>query len=122
MFENARDIEGALQRLGKRLLYDGMSPLALVVCGGSALNVLNIARRTTRDVDVLAVAEKTSKGIRLRYSRPLPKDFCRVVAEVGRDLGLPPDWLNVGPKDVLDVYGPPRGMTRRWLPREYGPL
>jgi hypothetical protein len=58
-FENATEIEGALQRLGKRLLYDYSEPIAILVCGGSALNVLNIAHRTTRDVDVLAIVEET---------------------------------------------------------------
>lgn len=120
-FRNADDIQGALQRLGKRLLYDYTEPILLVVCGGSALNVLNIASRTTRDVDVLATVEVTPNGMRLRHDQPLPKEFCNVVAEVGRDLGLEEDWLNMGPKDVLEVYGAPRGMTERWERREYGP-
>ena len=120
-FRNADDIEGALQRLGKRLAYEYAEPISLVVCGGSALNVLNIANRTTRDVDVLATVEKTAEGFRLRHDQPLPKDFSNVVAEVGRDLGLPDDWLNMGPKDVLRVYGAPEGMTERWHRREYGP-
>lgn len=120
-FKNAEEIDGALQRLGKRLLYEYAESVALVVCGGSALNVLNIARRTTRDVDVLAMVEQTENEIRLRYDRPLPKDFCRFVAEVGHDLRLPDDWLNMGPKDVLHVYGAPPGMTDRWERRDYGP-
>jgi len=110
-----------LQRLGKRLLYEFAEPISLVVCGGSALNVLNIAHRTTRDVDVLAIVEETKNGIQLRYGRPLPKDFCDLVAKVGHDLGLPDDWLNMGPKAVIQVYGAPPGMTERWERREYGP-
>lgn len=97
-FENADDINGALQRLGMRLLYDYAEPISLVVCGGSALNVLNIADRTTRDVDVLATVEETVEGIRLRHDQPLPKGFRDVVAEVGRDLGLDDDWLNMDRK------------------------
>jgi hypothetical protein len=121
IFENADDIHGALQRLGKRLLYDYADPISLVVCGGSALNVLHIASRTTRDVDVLATVEETPEGVVLRHDRPLPKDFREVVAEVGRDLGLEEDWLNMGPKDVFEVYGAPTGLTERWERREYGP-
>lgn len=120
-FADAQDIQGALQRLGKRLLYDHVEPISLVVCGGSALNVLEIASRTTRDVDVLAIAEEAPEGITLRHNQPLPERFREVVAEVGRDLGLEEDWLNMGPKDVLQVYGAPRGMTERWERREYGP-
>ena len=119
-FRSADEIDGALQRLGKRLLYDYAEPISLAVCGGSALNVLNIARRTTRDVDVLAIVKQTAEGIQLRSDRPLPKDFCSLVAEVGHDLGLQDDWLNMGPKDVLQVYGAPPGMTDRWERREYG--
>ena len=120
-FLGAADIDGALQRLGKRLLYDYVKPIALVVCGGSALNVLNLASRTTRDVDVLATVEETGNGIRLRHDKPLPKGFHEVVAEVGRDLGLDEDWLNMGPKNVLKIYGAPQGMTERWKRRDYGP-
>lgn len=121
IFNSAEDIDGALQRLGKRLVYDCTEPIALVVCGGSALNALNIATRTTRDVDVLAIVEVISDDVRFHYSESLPKEFGLVVAAVGRDLGLPADWLNIGPKDVLEVYGPPKGMTERWVRREYGP-
>lgn len=120
-FKSAEEIEGALKRLGKRMLYEYAKPISLVVCGGSALNVLNLARRTTRDVDVVAIVEETAKGIKLRHDQPLPKEFCDLVAEVGRDLGLPEDWLNMAPKDVLQVYGAPAGMTDRWEKREYGP-
>ncbi|MEI8120563.1 MAG: hypothetical protein WCI20_00815 [bacterium] len=107
--------------MGKRLLYEYADPIALVVCGGSALNVLNIASRTTRDVDVLAIVVATAQGIQLRYDQPLPKAFCSFVADVGHDLGLQDDWLNMGPKDVLQVYGAPTGMIDRWERREYGP-
>ena len=120
-FRDAGDIDGALQRLGKRLVYEYAEPISLVVCGGSALNVLNIASRTTRDVDVLATVEETAQGILLRHDQPLPTHFRDIVAEVGRDLALPEDWLNMGPKDVLRVYGAPQGMTERWHRREYGP-
>lgn len=80
-FRNAEAIDGALQRLGKRLLYEYAEPITLVVCGGSALNVLNIASRTTRDVDVLAIVEETPEGIRLRHDQPLSKAF----SEIGYD-------------------------------------
>lgn len=120
-FRSAEEIDGALQRLGKRLLYEYAEPISLVVCGGSALNVLKIASRTTRDVDVLAIVEQTTEGIQLRHDRPLPQKFCGLVADVGRDLGLPDDWLNMGPQNVLEVYGAPPGMTGRWERREYGP-
>lgn len=103
------------------MLYEDADPIALVVCGGSALNVLNIARRTTRDVDVLAIVVEDQSGQNLQIGRPLPPKFTELVARVGLDLGLETDWLNPGPIDVLDIYGVPEGMTERWLKREYGP-
>lgn len=120
-FESPEQIDGALQRLGSRLLYEYTNPIALVICGGSALNVLNVAHRTTRDVDVLAIVEETESGIVLRSDKALPDDFCEVVAWVAADLQLDEDWLNMGPKDILTVYGAPEGMTDRWEEREYGP-
>jgi len=120
-FESPEQIDGALQRLGSRLLYEYTEPIALVICGGSALNVLNVAQRITRDVDVLAIVEETESGIVLRHDRALPDDFRKVVAWVAHDLQLEEDWLNMGPKDVLAVYGVPEGMTKRWEERNYGP-
>jgi hypothetical protein len=120
-FENPDQIDGALQRLGSRLVYEYTDPIALVICGGSALNVLNVAQRTTRDVDVLAIVEEMETGIVLRLDKVLPDDFREVVAWVAQDLQLEEDWLNMGPKDVLSVYGAPAGMTERWEEREYGP-
>ena len=120
-FGNASDIEAALLRLGKKLAYDYAEPISLVVCGGSALNVLNIANRTTTDVDVLAIVEEKDGRILLRHDKPLPESLCTLVAEVGRDLRLEEGWLNMGPKSVLDVWGIPEGMTDRWERREYGP-
>jgi hypothetical protein len=120
-FENPEQIDGALQRLGSRLLYEYTAPISLVICGGSALNILNIAQRTTRDVDVLAVVEESESGIVLRPDMSLPDDFRKVVAWVAQDLQLEEDWLNMGPKDVLTVYGAPEGMTQRWVKRDYGP-
>lgn len=120
-FESPEQIDGALQRLGSRLLYEYTDPIALVICGGSALNVLNVAQRITRDVDVLAIVEETESGIVLRPDKALPDDFCEVVSWVAADLQLDEDWLNMGPKDVLTVYGAPKGMTDRWEERGYGP-
>lgn len=119
-FGNTIDIEAALLRLGKKLMYDYAEPISLVVCGGSALNVLNIANRTTTDVDVLAIVEERDGHIRLRHDMPLPENLCTLVAEVGRDLRLQEHWLNMGPKTVLDVWGVPQGMTDRWERRMYG--
>jgi hypothetical protein len=114
-------IEALLWRLGKQMLYYHVEPISLVICGGSALNVLNIASRTTKDVDVLVIVEAGPNGFSLKYGEELPVAFVERVVAVGKDMGQDPDWLNMGPKDVLPFYGPPIGMTERWVKREYGP-
>jgi len=102
------------------MLYEHTEPISLVVCG-SALNVMNIAQRTTRDVDVLTIVDETRDGFELQIGSPMPEGFVTLVAKVSLDLGLKPDWVNLGPKDGLEIYGIPDGMTERWESREYGP-
>lgn len=64
----------------------------VVVIGGSALTALGLARRTTRDVDLVAIAENGE----LRSANPLP-DPLRVARDrVARDFGLDENWLNGG--------------------------
>jgi hypothetical protein len=46
----------ALAALGDQLERTTTDEIAIVVCGGSALQVLGLVERTTRDVDVLAIA------------------------------------------------------------------
>lgn len=120
-FADPDDIHGALQRLGTRMLYENVDPIALVVCGGSALKVLNITHRTTRDIDVLAIVDEVPSGPELQIGQSLPPSFMELVARVGIDLDQDSDWLSLGPIDVLGIYGVPKGMTDRWHKREYGP-
>ena len=37
-------------------------PIEILVCGGSALNVLGLVQRTTEDVDVLAYVMRNKEG------------------------------------------------------------
>lgn len=121
VFSRQDEIDEALIRLGKQMLYFNVDPISLVICGGSALNALNIASRATIDVDVLVVVEETHNGFELHYDRVLPANFVERIAIVARELGQDEDWLNLGPKEVLPKFGPPKGMTERWVKREYGP-
>ncbi|NLF37999.1 hypothetical protein GX586_01050 [bacterium] len=121
MLDGQSGVHASLARLGRRLLYEYADPIALVVCGGSALNVVGIAQRTTRDVDVLALAEETRGGVVLRTGSALPEAVVNAVARVGTDLGLRPDWLNMGPKDLVVIYGIPPGMLERLVRHQYGP-
>ncbi len=72
MFAQKEDIELALERLGKQMLYYYVDPISLVICGGSALNIMNIADRTTKDVDVLVIVEETENGFDLQFGIAAP--------------------------------------------------
>jgi hypothetical protein len=55
------EIEGALGAVGE-LLAAERAEIGIIVVGGTALNLLGIVERTTRDVDVLAIARGTPAG------------------------------------------------------------
>ena len=64
----------------------------IIVIGGSALTALGLVNRTTKDVDLLAIA----KDGELRPAKPLP-DALRVARDrVARDFDLGENWLNGG--------------------------
>ena len=56
MFRSSVEIDSALERLGRRLLYADSPPVSIVICGGSALQMLGLSSRTTRDIDICAAA------------------------------------------------------------------
>lgn len=91
------------------------SRLEIVVIGGSALTALGLVRRSTRDVDLLAIA---SDGA-LHRAEPLPEALLTARARVARDFGLNENWLNAGPTDLLQ-WGLPDGFMTRTVTRRYG--
>lgn len=76
-----------------------------VVIGGSALVLMGVVQRTTRDVDVLvpAVTPAVARAAR---------DFARAQRAAGVDLA--DDWLNNGPMQLGDVL--PSGWRERVVP------
>jgi hypothetical protein len=113
------ELERALETVSIRLRDNGAEPTEIVVCGGSALIVTGVLARTTRDVDILALA--SAQG--LLSPDPLPGDLERAALEAAEDLGLPSNWLNNGPssgKGGLFQMGLPDGLEGRWHTRHYG--
>jgi uncharacterized nucleotidyltransferase DUF6036 len=107
-------IDVLLGALGDQLQSLG-SPLEIVVIGGSALTALGFVRRTTRDVDLLAIA----KNGELHLAEPLPDALLTARRRVARDFGLDDNWLNAGPTDLLK-WGLPEGFMTRVVTRQYG--
>lgn len=100
--------------LGEQLAAAGRR-YELVVIGGSGLLALGIIERSTRDVDLLALRS----GDELSSAKPLPANLEAARNRVARDFSLPPNWLNPGPTDLLEL-GLPDGFVERLERRDYG--
>jgi len=104
-----------LGALAEQLRSLGAS-LEIVVIGGSALTALGLVRRTTTDVDLLAIAQDGE----LQLAKPLPEALLTARALVARDFGMDEDWLNPGPTGLLK-WGLPEGFMTRVVAKRYGP-
>lgn len=112
---STQSADALFHALGEQLAAVGAA-FDVVVVGGSALLVLGLASRATKDVDVLAVRT----GGSLVSADPLPPALVEASDRVARDFGLPADWLNSGPAGLMD-FGLPEGFAERVEVREYGP-
>jgi len=116
---DAARLDRALETVSIRLRENGAEPTEIVVCGGSALILTGAVARTTKDVDIVALASPQG----LLSPDPLPNDLERAAAEAAEDLGLPDNWLNNGPsrgEGGLYQMGLPEGLQDRWATRRYG--
>lgn len=118
VFSSNQEIQAALTRLAEYLLLAGAPRTTLLVGGGSALAVLGLITRTTKDVDIIAVVSSESRGSFVS-AKPLPDYFLEARRKVAEDLGLAEDWINPGPTSLLD-FGLPSGCLDRSLRVEYG--
>ena len=110
-----QNISRLLVALGERLALAG-ERFELVVIGGSALTLLGLVERATRDVDVVALLV----GGSLRPAQPLPPPLIEARDVVAADFGVPDAWLNAGPTDLLR-FGLPGGFVERLEAHRYGP-
>jgi len=120
MFQNQKDVELVLSALGEQLegLLD--EPVEILVCGGSALNVLGLVQRATEDVDVLAYVKRNREGsVSFAKAEPLIDELAAAAKKVARDFNLPEKWLNPGPASAVDL-GLPNGLMERVITRKYG--
>lgn len=112
--------EAALQLLDGRLSIASAPRFRLVVCGGTALLAMGLLTRSTRDVDIVALADPSGGLI---DPAPLPKPLVAAAREVAEDLQLSADWLNNGPSSGdggLFRLGLPAGLAERTEWRSFG--
>jgi hypothetical protein len=109
-------LEKAFTLLDGRLRLSGQAPIHLVVCGGSALILTGLVKRTTRDVDVVALQSISGD---LVSSKRLPDGLIVEVRQIARDLDLDEKWLNSGPADIFTM-GLPKGFAQRLTTRSFG--
>lgn len=109
----------SLNLLNDRLKIEQAPPAELVVCGGSALIFTGVVTRTTKDVDIVALAKPRTGGKELLEAKPLPDYLKKAAEQVALDLGLDANWLNDGPADLLK-YGLPQGFENRLQTKVYG--
>jgi hypothetical protein len=115
------DVDRALAAVGE-LLAEGGHRLGIVVVGGTAMNLLGIVHRATRDVDVLALASSPGEDESdIRPPTPLPDPLVDAVGAVARDLRLAPDWLNTAVAGQWETGLPP-GLGDRIHWRRYDGL
>ena len=120
MFRNQKDVEKILSALGEQLEDLVNEPVEILVCGGSALNVLGVVQRATEDVDVLAYVKRNKAGeVFLVKAEPLTDELAAAAKKVARDFNLPEKWLNPGPASAVD-FGLPNGLMERVITRKYG--
>ncbi len=106
--------------LGKKLELRDSSHVILVVCGGSSLIISGLVSRATKDVDVVAIGEKSGKGvISFKEAEPLPEMLLKAASEVAHDLGMNENWLNPGQGSIMRE-GLPEGFIQRAKRCSYG--
>lgn len=112
-------IEAIFKALGEQLKELNVSPVELVVCGGTALNILGLVTRTTRDVDIVAFVERSKTGEPvLKRESPLLDSLIEAARKVQKDFNLPEDWLNDKTISVL-TFGWPKGLMERAATHRY---
>ncbi len=120
MFKDKGMIRQTLTALGEQLASRKTPPVDMLICGGAALNLLDLVGRVTVDIDVLAfmVTDGTSKPV-AKLAKPFPPYLDEAVQKVARDFRLPITWLNSGPTSAIE-FGLPVGTLERAETLLYG--
>ncbi len=113
--EKARDL---LAELGEWLEWEQCESVDWIICGGTALALLGLTNRPTKDVDVLGHWDEDNARIVKPYEIPDGVQKCiRKVAERNGDLTA--KWINTGP-GRLCVFGLPDDLHHRLKTETFG--
>ena len=116
---NGDSLTSALNLLGEFLAEGASPPVWLVVSGGSALLMLRLSNRPTKDMDVMALREWEGNVI---SAYPLPTAVKDAAAKVAEELRLSSDWLNgAASLHGFDLALLPTNFWQDIETREYGP-
>ncbi len=118
-FGRKEEIEKALSLLGANMALAYAEDLRVLCCGGSALCMLEILTRSTKDVDALAFISD-EKG--LTRIDGFSEEVETAIVKTARALGLAEDWFNAEASILLE-RGLPPGILERSARhvRHYGP-
>lgn len=106
----------ALETLGELLTERG-HVVEVVAIGGGSLLLLDLIKRPTKDLDIVAIVRAGSYVT----AKPLPDFLIAAVRDVAEVAGLTEDWLNPGPTSLLD-FGLPADFEQRVETQRYGGL
>jgi hypothetical protein len=115
-----------LLELNDALAIEGAEPVDLIVCCGTALGILGLVQRPTRDVDVISGwSSATLQIVQIDCFPPAVERAIVRVADAHSELkssGITnaKPWVNLGPRGLLD-FGLPLGCTGRLTPRTIVP-
>lgn len=107
-----QNIESILVELEERLRFYDCAPVSWIICGGSALNLLKLNVRTTRDIDLLGEAMVGPENIELIVPEGFPPNVQLCIDEVAQSNSLPANWVNLGPVRIAK-YGLPQNYKQR---------
>ena len=112
---NKKDLTSLLQLLSESLAIKLPDrSWRFVVCGGSALNALDLIQRYTKDIDVIGEVNDNTLS-----SFFIDDSFGEIIRKIAAYKNLPPDWFNTGPQGYLHT-GVPDGLYERLTWISYG--
>lgn len=113
------DTLSLLRELNDALLLEQAPHVEWVICGGAALAIQGLSRRTTQDVDVLG--SPIPEGVAIGPFPPaVVRAIDRVAAAHPQLRGLGRAWVNTGPQE-LARRGLPKGFSTRLVVVPIGP-